>query len=167
MNKETEVYNRGRWRLNKYDNDDRPKWINTSMASRMREEKVVIISPQEAKKRALDRTFRPTPERLESALPKCARAVALTTVELFALGGACLLNRRKCRFKHVLLSEFVPSCSGVCGTTARVMRRAILCLLSFIFCVSFWPQQSTNPPPWVPRTSVFHTLSKSSPDASL
>ena len=49
------------------------------MVSKMGEEKVGLISPQEVKKCTEDRTTRPIPECLESVLPRCARAVALTT----------------------------------------------------------------------------------------
>src|SRR5258707_6664611 len=56
-----------------------------------------------------------------------------STVELFT----CFLNRWKCRFELILLSEFVPS---------FFEERGALCtehslFLSFIFCASFWSSE--------------------------
>src|SRR5258707_637538 len=98
------------------------------MASRTREEKVGLISPQKVKKRALDRTFRLTPERLESALPKYTRnAHVRLHSNIFAL--ACIVNRWKCRFKLILLSEFVHNFFERMWYSCARYARSFLCLL--------------------------------------
>src|SRR5216684_3822677 len=102
----------------------------------MREEKVGLISPQEVKKRALDRTFRPTSSGwkvLGKCTPECARAVVFTQqsnsspswVELASTGGSVGLNT------FCYLNLFLVF-SSVCGTAARVMHGAL-----FVYCRSF------------------------------
>src|SRR5258708_24763557 len=136
MNKETEAYNRRRWRL-KYDNDDRSKWVG-GMPSRMREEKVGLMSPQEVKKRVLW-------IGLSVRLPRAGLVMNVRLYSLFALmGGACLLNRWKCKFKHILPSEFVPSFFDRVWYSCARYARSTLCLLSFIFCASFWSSEKDS-----------------------